>query len=60
MHYAVLLVMGVLFILRHKLDASKCLYVGTGPQDPGFARRLGFQYREAADFFSTWRRDRRA
>ncbi len=44
--------LGVLFILRHKLDASKCLYVGTGPQDPGFARRLGFQYRDGVDFFS--------
>jgi aryl-alcohol dehydrogenase-like predicted oxidoreductase/histidinol phosphatase-like enzyme len=44
--------LGVLFILRHKLDASKCLYVGTGPQDPGFARRLGFRYREAEEFFS--------
>jgi aryl-alcohol dehydrogenase-like predicted oxidoreductase/histidinol phosphatase-like enzyme len=43
--------LGVLFIQRHHLDASQCLYVGAGPQDPGFARRLGFQYREAGDFF---------
>jgi aryl-alcohol dehydrogenase-like predicted oxidoreductase/histidinol phosphatase-like enzyme/predicted kinase len=44
--------LGVLFIQRHTLDASKCIYVGGGPQDPGFARRLGFQYRDAADFFA--------
>jgi aryl-alcohol dehydrogenase-like predicted oxidoreductase/histidinol phosphatase-like enzyme/predicted kinase len=45
--------LGVLFIQRHTLDASKCIYVGGGPQDPGFARRLGFQYREAAEFFAS-------
>jgi len=45
--------LGVLFIHRHRLDSSKCIYVGAGPQDPGFARRLGFQYREAADFFAS-------
>jgi histidinol phosphatase-like enzyme len=44
--------LGVLFIHRHKLDPSQCIYVGSGPQDPGFARRLGFQYRDAAEFFS--------
>jgi aryl-alcohol dehydrogenase-like predicted oxidoreductase/predicted kinase/histidinol phosphatase-like enzyme len=45
--------LGVQFILRHRLDARQCVYVGAGPQDPGFARRLGFQYRDAADFFAT-------
>jgi aryl-alcohol dehydrogenase-like predicted oxidoreductase/histidinol phosphatase-like enzyme/predicted kinase len=44
--------LGVLFIHRHRLDASQCIYVGAGPQDPGFARRLGFQYRDAAVFFA--------
>jgi histidinol phosphatase-like enzyme len=44
--------LGVLFIQRHRLDPSQCLYVGSGPQDPGFARRLGFQYREAQEFFA--------
>jgi aryl-alcohol dehydrogenase-like predicted oxidoreductase/histidinol phosphatase-like enzyme len=44
--------LGVLFIHRHKLDPTRCIYVGAGPQDPGFARRLGFQYREAAEFFA--------
>jgi aryl-alcohol dehydrogenase-like predicted oxidoreductase/histidinol phosphatase-like enzyme/predicted kinase len=43
--------LGVVFIQRHRLDPSQCIYVGTGPQDPGFARRLGFQYQDAADFF---------
>ncbi len=44
--------LGVVFIQRHQLDPAQCLYVGTGPQDPGFARRLGFQYRDAMDFFA--------
>jgi len=44
--------LGVVFIQRHRLDPSQCLYVGSGPQDPGFARRLGFQYRDAADFLA--------
>jgi aryl-alcohol dehydrogenase-like predicted oxidoreductase/predicted kinase len=43
--------LGVLLIERHQLDPSQCLYVGAGPQDPGFARRLGFPYAEAADIF---------
>jgi GTPase SAR1 family protein len=44
--------LGVVFIQRHHLDPSQCIYVGAGPQDPGFARRLGFQYRDAHDFFA--------
>ena len=44
--------LGVLLIERYKLDPSRCVYVGDGPQDPGFARRLGFEYRAAAQFFS--------
>ena len=43
--------LGVLFVHRHKLDPRRCVYVGAGTQDPGFARRLAFQYREAEDFF---------
>ena len=43
--------LGVVFIQRYRLDPSQCLYVGSGPQDPGFARRLGFQYRDADAFF---------
>jgi predicted kinase len=44
--------LGVVLIRRHKLDPAQCLYVGGGPQDPGFARKLGFQYRDARDFFA--------
>jgi len=44
--------LGVVFIQRHRLDPSRCIYVGSGPQDPGFARRLGFQYQDATDFFA--------
>jgi aryl-alcohol dehydrogenase-like predicted oxidoreductase/histidinol phosphatase-like enzyme len=43
--------LGVVLIARHQLDPAQCLYVGGGSQDPGFARRLGFQYRDAAEFF---------
>lgn len=43
--------LGVVFQRRHRLDPSQCLYVGSGAQDPGFARRMGFQYRDAAEFF---------
>jgi aryl-alcohol dehydrogenase-like predicted oxidoreductase/histidinol phosphatase-like enzyme/predicted kinase len=44
--------LGVVFIQRHKLDPAQCIYVGAGPQDPGFARRLGFTYRDANEFFA--------
>ena len=43
--------LGVALIERYRLDPSRCLYVGAGPQDPGFARRLGFPYAEATTFF---------
>jgi aryl-alcohol dehydrogenase-like predicted oxidoreductase/predicted kinase/histidinol phosphatase-like enzyme len=43
--------LGVLLIHRHRLNPAASIYVGEGPQDPGFARRLGFSYRSAADFF---------
>jgi aryl-alcohol dehydrogenase-like predicted oxidoreductase len=45
--------LGVVFIQRHRLDPARCIYVGSGPQDAGFARRLGFQYRDAGDFFGS-------
>jgi aryl-alcohol dehydrogenase-like predicted oxidoreductase/histidinol phosphatase-like enzyme/predicted kinase len=45
--------LGVVFVQRYRLDPARCLYVGAGPQDPGFARRLGFTYRDAVDFFRT-------
>lgn len=40
-------------IERHRLDPAGCLLIGDGPQDPGFARRLGFGYRAASAFFPT-------
>ena len=43
--------LGVLMIHRHGLDPSQCIYVGTSTQDVAFARRLGFAFRSAADFF---------
>ncbi len=42
--------LGVVFIHRHRLDPSQCIYIGNGVQDPGFARRLGFQYSDATTF----------
>src|SRR5262249_12980439 len=45
--------LGVVFIERYRLDPAQCLYVAAGPQDPGFARRLGFQYRDASAFFGS-------
>jgi aryl-alcohol dehydrogenase-like predicted oxidoreductase/histidinol phosphatase-like enzyme/predicted kinase len=44
--------LGVVLVHRHQLDPAQCVYVGSGPQDPGFARRLGFTYRDATDFFT--------
>lgn len=43
--------LGVVFVHRHRLDASQCLYVGGGPHDSAFARKLGFQFRDAGEFF---------
>ena len=44
--------LGVLFVQRYRLDPAKCIYVGSGSQDQGFARRLGFLYRDATQFFT--------
>jgi len=44
--------LGVEFVRRYALEPSKCVYVGSGPQDPGFARRLGMIYRDADAFFT--------
>lgn len=43
--------LAVALIHRHRLDPTACIYVGEGSQDEGFARRLGFQYRQARDCF---------
>jgi histidinol phosphatase-like enzyme len=39
--------LGVAAIHRHRLDPARCLYIGDGSLDPGFARKLGFTFREA-------------
>jgi aryl-alcohol dehydrogenase-like predicted oxidoreductase/predicted kinase/histidinol phosphatase-like enzyme len=41
--------LGVLFVHRYALDPARCIYVGRGPQDAGFARRLGFSHRDRLD-----------
>lgn len=46
--------LGVVFQHRHRLDPKQCLYIGSSSQDPGFARKMGFQYRDAAEFFGAW------
>jgi hypothetical protein len=43
--------LGVVLITRHRLNPAESIYVGGGSLDPGFARRLGFQYRGVEDVF---------
>ena len=35
---------GVVFVHRYLLDPARCIYLGSGPHDAGFARRLGFTF----------------
>ncbi|MHA2068145.1 MAG: HAD-IIIA family hydrolase [Candidatus Thorarchaeota archaeon] len=42
---------GVLLIEKHKLDAAKCIYVGDMTSDKTFAKRVGFQFKHADEFF---------
>ena len=35
------------------VDIEECIYVGSGPQDPGFARRLGFICCDGSAFFGS-------
>jgi len=44
--------LGVVFVNRYCLDPAQCLYVGAGPHDAGFARRLGFTFRDVVDLVS--------
>jgi aryl-alcohol dehydrogenase-like predicted oxidoreductase/histidinol phosphatase-like enzyme/predicted kinase len=44
--------LGVRFIVRHQLNPAACIYIADGAQDPGFARKLGFDYRSADEFFT--------
>jgi HAD superfamily hydrolase (TIGR01662 family) len=43
--------LGVLLIHRYELDPTRCIFVGDGTQDAGYAHRLGFAYRPAPAFF---------
>jgi aryl-alcohol dehydrogenase-like predicted oxidoreductase/predicted kinase len=36
--------LGVQLIHRHQLNPERCLYIGGGSQDAGFARKLGFTH----------------
>jgi aryl-alcohol dehydrogenase-like predicted oxidoreductase/predicted kinase len=36
--------LGVALIHRHTLDPAQCLFVGNGPQDAGFARKVGLRH----------------
>lgn len=42
--------LGVQVIHRHQLNPQRCLYVGTGSQDAGFARKLGFTHSASLAF----------
>ncbi len=42
---------GVEFILKHKLSAKDCIFVGDMTTDKTFAQRCGFQYVDQAEFF---------
>jgi len=41
--------LGVVLIERHRLDPSRCVYVGRDASDEAFARALGFTYRRRDD-----------
>jgi aryl-alcohol dehydrogenase-like predicted oxidoreductase/histidinol phosphatase-like enzyme/predicted kinase len=41
--------LGVVMIERHRLDPTRCIYVGRDASDRAFARVLGFMYRDAAE-----------
>jgi hypothetical protein len=43
--------LGVVLVERHRLDPARCVYVGRDAADRGLARRLGFAFREAGEFF---------
>lgn len=43
--------MGVVHIERYKLDPSQCIYVGDMTKDATFAKRCGFRFYLASDFF---------
>lgn len=44
--------MGALFIVKHKLDPSKCVYVGDSTSDRTFAGRCGFRFQTPEEYFA--------
>jgi len=45
--------LGVLLVERHRLDPSRCVYVGHDASDEAFARTMGFTYRDREDVFGS-------
>ena len=43
--------LGARIICKHKLNPAKCLYVGDSTSDKTFAKRCGFQYKDAKEYF---------
>ena len=43
--------MGVYLIMKYGLDPTKCIFVGDQTTDKTFAKRLGMEYFDEADFF---------
>jgi len=43
--------LGVMWIRKYKLDPAQTIYVGDQTTDKTFAKRLGFKYFDAKDFF---------
>lgn len=43
--------LGVTFIEKYELDPSQCIYVGDRTTDKTFAKRCGFKFSHAKDFF---------
>ncbi|HEX4915831.1 MAG TPA: aldo/keto reductase [Vicinamibacterales bacterium] len=41
--------LGVLMLHRHRIDPANSIFVGNGPQDAGFARKLGLAHRTVVD-----------
>ena len=41
--------LGVLMLHRHRVDPAQSIFVGNGPQDAGFARKLGLAHRTHLD-----------
>jgi aryl-alcohol dehydrogenase-like predicted oxidoreductase/histidinol phosphatase-like enzyme/predicted kinase len=44
--------LGVALLQRYRLDPRQCIYVGDGPQDDAFARKLRFESRTVETFFT--------